>query len=401
MSEFFGCKAAVIGTKAFINALLPHIYASMGERTKEPAAAIAIEESALKEGLPADTLQALCAKGPELIFLAPPPCAAPEAAGSFLALCCRQLRQAGSSPLLLAFSSPSSEDSFQNAFEPKSRRDSGEARTGQCVSLPLTVEKCSEEEAAAIRQITGIAIRAAAESRESSPGLQAGFSPKHQAVLFGLLARDILSLYGRQRGDQLLKRAVRRYGNERGSRMAQRALQNGDPLDMTSYFAYGEWSWAGDFSQTVIQKKPYYIERVYGCPWYTGWEESGLAEYGWYYCRSVDASLLEGFQPALRLEVPAVCGISGCSYCEFHWKDAAMTPEAQQRQQSLAQRLGGSCKKDFVYHTAHLYSTLTRCAREEQPQIGRQLIRHIWQEFSEYTSCWELWQVLAQADAGF
>ncbi|MCI8623412.1 MAG: hypothetical protein HFG26_07080 [Provencibacterium sp.] len=261
--------------------------------------------------------------------------------------------------------------------------------------------EASHEDAQEIGRLVCAVICAVIERGRGLSGAQAsGFSPKHQAVLFGLLAQGILEEYGQERGDRLLWKAVERYGCERGGRMAKRALKNGDPLDMTSYFAYSEWSWSDGFSKSMLQKEPYYAYRVHSCPWNTGWEESGLTEYGSYYCRNVDVSIVKGFHPALTLEMPSILSAPGCSYCEFHWKDAAMTPEAADRQQ-LKERLGDSCQKDFVYHTAHLYSTLMRCACEEDAAAGRRLKKRVWKEFAERTSYQELLQVLALASADF
>lgn len=126
------------------------------------------------------------------------------------------------------------------------------------------------------------------------------FSPKQHAVMFGLLAREICRHFGTD-ADALLLRAVETYGEERGRRMAARCRQNGDPPDdMASYFAYCEWSWPGESLRTENDPQCSHVSfRMLKCPWHTAWQESGLADFGFYYCRCVDHAILKGFNPAL------------------------------------------------------------------------------------------------------
>ncbi len=62
----------------------------------------------------------------------------------------------------------------------------------------------------------------------------------HHAPLFAWAARELCRAAG-DRGEGIVRRAVRRYGEQRGRRMALRAQADGHPLDMVHYMAYGEW----------------------------------------------------------------------------------------------------------------------------------------------------------------
>lgn len=193
------------------------------------------------------------------------------------------------------------------------------------------------------------------------------FSPWHHAVMFGLLAKGICDHFG-EAADGLLLSAVEAYGQERGRRMAARCLRSGDPIDdMASYFAYCEWSWPGSVKTPPDPGCPYVSYRILACPWHSAWKESGLAEYGYFYCRCVDQAILRGFNPALRLSLPTCLTRNERQGCAFHWESAENTPALFDRQRRLEKRLGGTQVKDFCYHTAHLYSTILRCARDLDP----------------------------------
>lgn len=193
------------------------------------------------------------------------------------------------------------------------------------------------------------------------------FTPKQHAVMFALLAKHTLAKIGKE-GDDLLYLAVQRYGEERGKRMAERAITNGAPLNMATYRAFGEWSHEGDFEKEAISVKPYSAYRVLACPWSKAWEETGLSEYGRYYCRVVDESILRGFSTNLRLEMPKYYGMDGGNYCEFHWQDQIEDEEFSSEYNYWKEFLGGSAIKDFVYHTAHIYFTVFQVLQEKVPK---------------------------------
>lgn len=229
----------------------------------------------------------------------------------------------------------------------------------------------------------------------------AAFTPRQHAVMFGVLAKGILTSFGREEGDKLLWEAVSQYGEERGRRMALRCAADGERLDMAAYFAYGEWSAAEGFSKTPPMGEDYLHYHVLQCPWCTAWDESGLSAYGPYYCRTVDKSILRGFHPALTLEMPEYHSAPGGTCCDFHWKDAAMGGTRETRQAGLSVRVGTSFVKDFVYHTAHLYQTLVRCAMAWDGEKGRAAEKTARLEFAVLCSHQELLKVLALAGGDF
>ena len=67
------------------------------------------------------------------------------------------------------------------------------------------------------------------------------FRAMHHAMLFAWISSAVVARVGTGRGEDVVRRGVRRYGEERGHRMALRAQADGEPLTMASYLAYGEW----------------------------------------------------------------------------------------------------------------------------------------------------------------
>lgn len=227
------------------------------------------------------------------------------------------------------------------------------------------------------------------------------FSPRQHAILFGLMARSAIDSFGTEAADALLWQAVERYGLERGSRMAQRCRRNGDKTDMVGYFAYGEWRWDAGFRKETIQNTPYFAHYVHQCPWCEGWKESGLAEFGKYYCRNVDESIVRGFDPKLHLAVKSYLSKPGSHCCEFHWKDLSMDAETAARLDAISKRIGTSCVRDFVFHTAHTYKTMLSCFALADSQKAEQIGERVRREFAKLCSYQELLLVLTEANQDF
>lgn len=228
------------------------------------------------------------------------------------------------------------------------------------------------------------------------------FGPKQHAVMFGLLAREICRHFGAD-ADALLLAAVETYGEERGRRMAARCTKNGDPLDdMASYFAYCEWSWPGESIRTENDPEcPHVSFRMLKCPWHTAWRESGLEDFGVYYCRCVDRAILRGFNPAFRLSLPSCLPQNPDAGCAFHWESAENAPALTERQQHIQRRLQGAQVKDFLYHTAHLYRTLLHCARRQDPQAAALVEAQAGRDFARRFGEEALRQVQEAAKADF
>ncbi len=150
--------------------------------------------------------------------------------------------------------------------------------------------------------------------------LQDPFTAFHHALLFTCIAEPLIESAGRATGEKILRQAVRRYGQQRGHRMALRAEKNGHPLNLENYFAYGGWAVPkGQMQYNMTEKRPHARLIVTRCPWYQTWESHGLLNTGKYFCKEIDAALLNGFNPELTIEVEST-RTNGGTHCDFVFK---------------------------------------------------------------------------------
>jgi len=209
------------------------------------------------------------------------------------------------------------------------------------------------------------------------------FSESSHAMLFALIARQIFTRYGEEKGLLALRKATRRYGEQRGRRMALRATANGDELNMTNYLVYGEWRYAtagGQMEQKEDADDIYMT--VQRCPWADAWSEGGLLPYGRYYCQEIDAALLQGFNPDLLIEVKTTLTNDG-GPCQFIYRQAVL-----ERGKTLAligeksARLESQRLMPWEYHCGHLYQACSLVMGEEFGPQGRVAVQNALAEFA-------------------
>lgn len=203
----------------------------------------------------------------------------------------------------------------------------------------------------------------------------------HHAMLFALAAREIVQA-APDRGEGIVRQAVRRYGAQRGKRMALRAQANGDPLDMFNYMAYGEWAVGeGEMSSQMVAEGPAARSVVQRCPWHTAWADRDLMGYGRLYCLEIDEALARGFNPALRLEVRRTRP-NGGEPCEFVYHGAGLTPAAKAALQRKKAALASRNIMPWEYHCGHLYQALLRHAVRELGEAGERAMERALAEFA-------------------
>jgi hypothetical protein len=192
-------------------------------------------------------------------------------------------------------------------------------------------------------------------------------------MLFGWMARAVIQRVGEEKGEVVVRQAVRRYGEQRGRRMALRAEANGHPRSMTNYIVYGEWAASEPVAeQKVLTKSPDARVQVLKCPWHRAWKAHDLMPYGRLYCMEVDEALVRGFNPDLRLDVNGTLS-GGDDCCEFVFYGAKL---------NLLNTLGVAYKKavkpgktavmPWEYHIGHLYKTVSEVATEELGDLGHE-----------------------------
>jgi hypothetical protein len=188
----------------------------------------------------------------------------------------------------------------------------------------------------------------------------------HHALLFSSISLAVICEIGENKGELLIRKAVRKYGLQRGKRMALRALKNGHALTMDNYLAYSEWKVPKDTMKfRFIEKNPHARINIVKCPWNIAWKENNLLEYGKYFCKEIDTALVKGFNPDLTIDIHST-QTNGDKLCDFVFKEARL---------SLFKIIGLLYKKKFKpgssaimpwdYHTGHLYKTMRTIIRQE------------------------------------
>jgi hypothetical protein len=209
------------------------------------------------------------------------------------------------------------------------------------------------------------------------------FSESSHAVLFALIARQVFTRYGEQKGVPAVRKAIRRYGEQRGRRMALRAQTNGDALTMANYLVYGEWRSVTDGSQMKLVEDQADISMlVQRCPWEQAWKDTGLLPYGRYYCQEIDAALLRGFNPDLQIEIKQTLSNDGVP-CEFIYHQAVLEPgHTLSYIDEKSTRLESLRLMPWEYHCGHLYQVFSLVMGDEFGPRGRVTVQNALAEFA-------------------
>lgn len=188
---------------------------------------------------------------------------------------------------------------------------------------------------------------------------------RHHALLYALICKHTIEHYGKEAGEDLIRKITEEYGRQRGKRMASHSLKKG----MNEFFLNGEWkgkegenisslSFYDDRTESVVSK----------CAWYDSWKEYGMEGYGSYYCRYIDKAICEGYGGNFDLELRSAIGL-GDEECVFSWsgKGDPETVEKSQRKYILP----------FDFHCRELYE----CAERYLPEEVLEKIRNDFREF--------------------
>ena len=60
---------------------------------------------------------------------------------------------------------------------------------------------------------------------------------RHHALLYALICKHTIEHYGKEAGEDLIRKITEEYGRQRGKRMASHSLKK----DMNKFFLNGEW----------------------------------------------------------------------------------------------------------------------------------------------------------------
>lgn len=221
---------------------------------------------------------------------------------------------------------------------------------------------------------------------------------EHHAMMFAFLAKHAIELCGKAGKEAILK-GMTTYGKERGARMAANALAHGDELTTMTNQAYGEWKpdYDGQMEFGQLRTEPTLQTYISKCAWCDAWNKHNITEYGKYYCVNVDNAVYQGFRSDFVCTPTATSLSWGGERCEFDWGHP-LSPDEVRALAEKKKELGGSCMKDFNFHTAHLKHTLSKTLIEALGDNGKKAVELALEEYAE-TFGEEYLNVLNSVDA--
>ena len=197
---------------------------------------------------------------------------------------------------------------------------------------------------------------------------------ENQAMMFAFLSRAAIEAKGEE-GRAAIQDGMIRYGKERGARMAERARKAGDPVDLWTNQAYGEWKpdYAGQMEFGMLRSEPTYQTYIAKCAWCDAWKKNDILEYGREYCVNVDAAVYEGFGCGAVCTPLSTSMSWGGERCDFDWGKPLNAEELRMAADKKAE-LGTGAMRDFNFHTAHIYFTIADELRRHFPEDGEAMI---------------------------
>lgn len=204
---------------------------------------------------------------------------------------------------------------------------------------------------------------------------------EHHAVLFALIAKEIITILGQEKGKLLIDKTIKKYGNQRGQRMALRAKQNNDDLSFWNYLAYQEWKVnKKELKKRIKFDEKYLHTHFIKCPWVANWGKHNLLEFGKLFCPKTDYALFEGFNPDINMQL-LKNRANGDNYCDFHFVDEKFSFISAIKMGLKKLKLKNSAIKPWDYHTGHLYKTMKEIIVEEHEEKGEEIISNTLSEF--------------------
>jgi hypothetical protein len=204
---------------------------------------------------------------------------------------------------------------------------------------------------------------------------------ENQAVMFALLCKYTVLAHG-DKGIEYIQEGMIRYGRERGERMAANARAHGDPIELWTNQAYGEWQpdFDGQMEFGYLRTEPTLRTYVSKCAWCEAWKKYGLLGYGREYCVNVDKAVYEGFCRDFECTPNYPTMSWGGPRCEFDW-GRPLSEEDLEKMKERKAEIGTSCMKDFDYHTAHIYYSLTAVIEKRCPKDAEEIIEKASEEY--------------------
>ena len=137
------------------------------------------------------------------------------------------------------------------------------------------------------------------------------------AKLFAVMADEIIREMGNEKGEAVVKRAVRRFANLRADAIKKRIRKDGKEVTFLTVEEYSDYpdNQAWDCESSVEGNQLREINRV--CPFSTAFREIGLEQAGKLYCEEIDLALNEAFFGKIKFERPSLFTDGPCAPCEM------------------------------------------------------------------------------------
>jgi hypothetical protein len=125
------------------------------------------------------------------------------------------------------------------------------------------------------------------------------------ARLFCTFSEEVISQFG-EKGKETVINVVKKFGERRGKEIADIVKSLGKELTLNNYFIYSTFD-GGQTTKYKVNVVDGNIELVIRqCVFCDGCEDWDKLEYGKIYCDYIDEAILKGYNPNLKIEVPAM-----------------------------------------------------------------------------------------------
>lgn len=185
---------------------------------------------------------------------------------------------------------------------------------------------------------------------------------REHAVLYALLAKYTILNTDKTTGEDLIKSFTGIYGMKRGERMRRNTLNDGKPLDISSFLIYGEWAGRPGENRSVLDcRQEETVSEVSLCAWFNTWKQYDLLPYGQYYCHFIDLAICRGYAGTFTLDVKEALG-KGDSRCIFCWSQGA----DQKRISEEKEKNGNKWILPFSFHCKELLAAYREAVTDDQ-----------------------------------
>lgn len=150
-----------------------------------------------------------------------------------------------------------------------------------------------------------------------NPNDPVGKVTETMAKLFAVMADEIIREMGNEKGEAVVKRAVRRFANLRADAIKERSRKDGKEVTFHTVEEYSDYpdNQAWDCESSVEGNRLREINRV--CPFSTAFREIGLEQAGKLNCEEIDLALNEAFFGKIKFERPSLFTDGPCAPCEM------------------------------------------------------------------------------------